>query len=460
MTTGAPKAAPGGASNAFANVKGGATTTSAPAPAKPGLFDRLTAPVVDFAKNAQDAAAIAGDASNLTNHGELIVTAMAVFRADSVDESDVLWKKPSKGATKNHRNFITCDKAQPDQTTTHKTLCRGRRIVHELTQIGDPHGPPSENPDFEGLGGGVSNGGKYKKFAVAIRGQCSPDTEAEGHKVVRHFDPSKQNDSNTGGLFLFGPDDLKQAPLDKLRARRCAVDEMKATCKHDGREAKDGRLEVVEGDEVELEIEWVNAAATKPEDRKRPQCQIPLALRTTNPKVRHPITVVSRKAHDLVSKKYEALEKTFNGTTVKIEGEMLGEDENKDPEALEKKKGAHEEKEAKAKEAAGEKKGPGKHETREREAQESGQRTVERVSPSHMDGQTASRAASPPATQEQLGARVRSNGEAARRDRNAQAWQDHLQEQDNKSRLNAARQADVGRAAASDLSKGVAAGLK
>ena len=253
----------------------------------------------------QKQVAAVGDASNTTNRGELIVTATFPFVADTVVPSDVLFTEEGGEATKPHRNWITCDKAPPDQTTTEKTLCRGERIVHEQTNIGDPHGPPSINDDFDGEGGGVANGRVYKKNAHPVVGACSPDTDVEGKPVVRHHDPSKQNKDNTDGLFLHSGLDFGNPPLDKLKARRCAVENLSAVCK-EGREAENGRLEVLEGNEVTVTFDWVNLATSDPEARKKPQCQLP-----KHAEIAHARISVFRKEHDLFTNAYDALEKHY-----------------------------------------------------------------------------------------------------------------------------------------------------
>lgn len=285
-----------------------------------GLSDKLAA--LNAEKDKIVAAVQAtGDASNTTNKGELIVTATFPFVADTIVASDILYVEPGSDAVKNHRNYITCDKADTDETTTIKTLCRGERIVHDKTRIGKDFGAEdSINPEFDGEGGGINNGKLFKKHAHPVAGQCSPDCDVEGKPVVRHHDPSKQNADNTDGLFIHSGLDFAKPPLDKLKARRCTIENLKAVCKDKGREADNGRLEVIEGNHVDVTFDWVDATATDPEARKSPKCQLPKSAA-----IKHSRYQVFRKKHHLVTNGYDDKEVKEAGKKFLLDDDWVGE---------------------------------------------------------------------------------------------------------------------------------------
>ncbi|MFO0548048.1 MAG: hypothetical protein U0271_06655 [Polyangiaceae bacterium] len=308
-------------------------TAAKPTAAKPAAStsSAVTAQVVAADQYDCRAKDIQGDVtstSQTTNHDEMIVTTHPTFRADSLAPTDILWKKKDRKATKPHRNFIDTKLAAKTETSTQKTVCRGERIILRKTRIGDPfQSKPSENPEFDGLGGGVKNGGVYKKEAKGLEG--SPDLLVEKERVQRRHDPTYQNHNNTSGWFINTALDLSTDAVDALLKRQCGVEDLVVFAKD--RKALDGRLDIVKGSEVELQFKHVDL--TRREPPRTPKCQVVTPPQKLNGEPdKHPLVRVERREQSLFGKgllpeTFEAKREDFNRTVVHLDKEWVGEKE-------------------------------------------------------------------------------------------------------------------------------------
>lgn len=194
-------------------------------------------------------------ASSTSNQDLTISTTGTQHAGVTLGPTDVCKVPPNNMAPAPFPNEAHTSKAE--NPTTPRTQIAAAKIITIDTRFGTP---PNSLPVHIGSGGGVKSG-TYIRWAKAT--SASPDVFAENKAVVRHTDPTEQNQANTVGFVI----DMalgKDAEIAKMKKlARCMVVELKVTCKHNGRAMVGGLLEVLQGDTLSLVATRKNGTAEK-----------------------------------------------------------------------------------------------------------------------------------------------------------------------------------------------------
>jgi hypothetical protein len=183
-----------------------------------------------------------------SNHKLGIATTTTDHLARTLAPSDVCFD-PNKKVTAPFPNQV------PTKRATEHSSQKSQITEGLVVRVGDAIGPDSDAA--HGFSGGGIVSGTYRKEARCIKG--SPDVFVENKLIARATDPTTQNHGNTSGAITEPTADGLLAALEARKLARCTLNELKAVCTDNGREDRNGLLEVVYGDSVKLTAKRVNA---------------------------------------------------------------------------------------------------------------------------------------------------------------------------------------------------------